>query len=307
LGAEGGEGERVVTFREADAVFVGEERRVTIDGQGSAQGFEEEQLPKGGSDQVGAANHLGDAELGVVDGAGQLVAGEAVFSPNKEIAEIAAASGALQAEADVGESKNAPVGHAEAPVGREPRGIERRERGVGGRAPGDRVERLVVDRGGRGGGAFSGRRAFVGSGESPGEIPAGAIAGKNEAGGVEASQGGLVAIKARGLDYDRLLPAKAEPGEVFEGGGGEFGAAARGIEVVDTHKEASSGGSGAGGGEREGARVTEVQSTGGRRSEAADIGQRSWKRGAGSGAHGLSGGTDEAVVARLAQERKRSG
>ena len=74
------------------------------------------------------------------------------------------------------------------------------------------------------------------------------------------------------MDDNRFLPAEPEPGEVFKGGGGEPGAAARGIQVVDTKQEASAGGARAGGGESEGAGVAEMEAAGGRGREAADVG-----------------------------------
>ena len=116
-------------------------------------------------------------------------------------------------------------------------------------------------------------------GERFGEVLAGAVTGEDMAGGVESGEGGAVAVEAGGLDDDGLLPAEAEPGEVLERGGGEPGAAAGGIEVVDTQEKASAGGARAGGGEGEGAGGAEVQAAGGRGGEAAEVG-------AGGGEHG---------------------
>ena len=189
MSAEGGDGEGVVALGEANAVPVGEERGVMVGGERGAEGFEDEELAEGGTDEVGAADYFGNTKFGVVDGARELVAGEAVLSPDEEVAEIAAGGGALRAVVSVGERDLAAVGHAEAPVGREAGGVERRKRRVGGRTPGGGIERLVVV--GRGGAGV-----FVRGGEGAGEILARAMAGKDQTRGVEANEGGAVAIEA---------------------------------------------------------------------------------------------------------------
>ena len=268
--AEGAEGEGVVAFGEALAMVVEHERGVVVGGRGVAEGAEEEELAKGGADEIGAADDFGDAELGIVDGAGELVAGGVVFAPDEEVAEIAAGDGALGAAAGVGEKDFFAVGDAEAPVDGD-FFAEGRERGVGGRAEVGRVNGFVVG-GGRGGG-------FVGGGDRVEDIAARAGAGENATGGVEGGEGGAVAGQPGALRDDGFVPGEAEPAEVCEHGGDEIEAEAEGVEVVVAEEEVTAGGAGAFGGEPEGARVAEVEVAGGRGGQAAEIRRR--KRGAG--------------------------
>ena len=149
--AKGAEGEGVVAFGETLAAVVEHERGVVVGGGGVAEGADEEQLAKGALDEIGAADDFGDAEFGIVDGAGELVAGHVVFAPDEEVAEIAAGDGVLRAEAGVVEGDGLAVGDAEAPVDGERVG-EGRERGVGWRAELRRINGFVV--GGGCGGVF---------------------------------------------------------------------------------------------------------------------------------------------------------
>jgi hypothetical protein len=255
LGAEGAEGEGVVAFGEALAGGVGDERAVVVGGGGGAEGAEEEELAEGGFDEVGAADDFGDAEVGVVDGAGELVAGDVVFAPDEEVAEIASGDSALGAEVGVGENELFVIGDAEAPVGGDAVG-ERRERCVGGRTEGFGVDGFVVEM--RGAGGF-------------GDIAAGAGAGENQAGGVEAGEGGTVEREALALGEDGAVPVEAEPAEVFLKSGDEFGAAAGGVEVVVAEEERAAGGAGALVGDPESARVTEVEVAGGGRGQPPTV------------------------------------
>jgi len=212
-----------VPFGEARAVLVGQQGGVVVGRQGCVgrkQRREQEKLAKGGADKILAAHHLRDAQRGVIDGAGKLVAGQAVLSPYEKVAEIAPADGGAQAEASIGESHRLAVGHTEAPVARQAGCIERRQGGVGGWTPGGGVEGFVI------------AGDFVGGGEGAGEIFAGAVAGVDESGFVQTSEGVAVGGQAGGLHDDGLFPRQSKPGEVGEGGCGELRPAARGIEVV---------------------------------------------------------------------------
>ena len=265
LRAEGAEGEGVVAFGEALAVVVEHERGVVVGGSGVAEGADEEQLAKGGADEIGAADDFGDAEFGVVDGAGELVAGGVVFAPDEEVAEVTAGDGALRAAAGVVEMDFFAVGDAEAPVD----GnffAEGREWGVGGRAEVGWVNGFVVG-GGRGGG-------FVGGGQCVEDIAARAGAGENEAGGVEGGEGGAVAGQPGALGDDGFAPRETEPAEVCEHGGDEIETEAEGVEVVVAEDEVAAGGAGAFGGEPERAGVAEVEVAGGRRGETAEVPRR---------------------------------
>ncbi len=63
---------------------------------GQAERLLQQNLAGGGFEQVAAADDFGDAQVGIVDGAGELVAGQAVPAPEEEVAEVGfyAATGA---------------------------------------------------------------------------------------------------------------------------------------------------------------------------------------------------------------------
>ena len=70
-----------------------------------------------------------------------------------------------------------------------------------------------------------------------------------------------------GLDADFAVPVEAEPGEVLEDGGVERGAAAGGVDVLDTEEEAPAGRARAARGEEGGVGVAEMEEAGGARGE----------------------------------------
>lgn len=260
--AEGAEGEGVVAFGEALAAVVEHERGVVVGGGDVAEGADEEELPKRGADEIGSADDFGDAELGIVDGAGELVTGGVVFAPDQEVAEVAAGDGALRAEAGVVEGNGFAVGDAEAPVHGDD-GAERWQRCVERRTELRRVNGFVFG-GGRGGG-------FVRSGDGFEDIAARARAGEDEAGGVEGGEGGAVTGQPGALRDHGFAPREAEPAEVLEHGGDEIEAEAEGVEVIVAEEECATGGAGAFGGEPKCACVAEVEMARGRRGEAAEV------------------------------------
>ncbi len=76
-GAEGAEREGVVALGETEAGGVAQEVAVEVGWRGIAEGALQENLAGGGLEEVAAADDFGDVGESVVDGAGELVAGEA--------------------------------------------------------------------------------------------------------------------------------------------------------------------------------------------------------------------------------------
>ena len=263
-----------MAFGEADAVGVAEQRGVEVGDGGQVERALEQDLAGGGFEQVGAADDFGDALVGVVDDAGELVAGQADVggvageraTPDEEVAEgifgcgggVSGGEG-LGAEVAVGEAYGFAVGDAQAVVG----GGEELRRGVGGAAAAG-VEGFVVGMG-IGVGVFVGRLRHLG------QVAAGAGARIDVAGGEELFEGGAVGGQAGGLREHGRLPGDAEPGEVFEHGGDEFGAGALGVEVFVAEQEGAVVGAGAGGGGVERGSVAEVKQSGGGGREASDV------------------------------------
>ena len=103
------------------------------------------------------------------------------------------------------------------------------------------------------------------------EVAAGAGAGVDEAGGEELLEGGAVSGQARGLREHGRLPGDAEPGEVFEHGGDEFGAGALRVEVFVAQQERAVVLARAVEGSPECCRMAEVEQAGGGGREASDV------------------------------------
>lgn len=79
-----------VAFGEASAVLAQDQGEVVIPRQGrEAQGVVEQHLPRGGGEQVIAADDIGDALRGIVDDDSQLVGGQALLGGDDEVADFA--------------------------------------------------------------------------------------------------------------------------------------------------------------------------------------------------------------------------
>ena len=108
--------ERIVAFCESDAVGISHERAVKKWRLFVTKRAVEEELAASAREEVGSANDFGDAQIVVIDRAGELVTRLIVFSPNKEVAEILASNFGVQAKRAVGEGNLFPIRYAKAPV-----------------------------------------------------------------------------------------------------------------------------------------------------------------------------------------------
>ncbi len=189
-----------------------------------AEGLMQENLARGAGFQVLAADDLGDAHLGVVDGDGELVGGAGIRAGEEEVAAEEGGVERAGAEDEVVPGDGA-FGHTESPGERAiVEGV-----GVGG-AP--------VGAGAGVGGAFV---VGVGGRGGAGDFGAGAGAGVDEVEGFEAVEGGLIVMQTEGLLVGRMravevgafVPVEAEPAEVQHRGLGHAGADAGGVDVLD--------------------------------------------------------------------------
>ena len=150
-----------------------------------------------------------------------MIAGEVVFAPDDEVAEVFAGGEGLGAGVAVGEGDGVGGGDAETVV----------ERGSRAQGPGFRgggaaavvVEGFVVG-------------VVMGCGDGLGEVAAGAVAGVGVTGGEKLLHRVAVEVEAVGL-LCFVLPGDAQPVEVFAHGGGEVGAGAVGVEVFVAQPE----------------------------------------------------------------------
>ncbi len=108
--------EGVVTFRQAHAGFIRDERAVVEGRDVQLQCTVEEQLAEGGADQILASHDLGDTHRGIIHDAGKLVARRVIFSPDDEITKIAAGDCTLKTAGSIGKGQLLVVGYAKAPV-----------------------------------------------------------------------------------------------------------------------------------------------------------------------------------------------
>ena len=109
-------GECIMPLGQSLIVLVGDERAVEPCGLRLRQCAQDESLAGGGLEQVGTANDFCDGEIGIVDCAGELVAGRAVAPPDEEVTEVDASGEALRAEILVEKFHNFAIGNTEAPI-----------------------------------------------------------------------------------------------------------------------------------------------------------------------------------------------
>src|SRR6185437_1736584 len=224
---------------EANTALVAQQARVKVGGRCEVERALQQDLARGGLQQVGSADHFGDLLEGIVDDAGELIAGQAdIFwivreraAPDEEVAEAVRGADApvrcgergegLRAEVEVVEADRLAVGNAEAVVAGSKLGDRRWLR----RAAAAGVDGFIV--------------FFMWGGGGLRKVAAGAGAAVDEAACEQLLEGGAVGGEARGLGEHRRRPRNAEPGEVFEHGGEELRAGALRVEVLVAEEQRS--------------------------------------------------------------------
>ena len=177
-----------MAFGQTHAVIIAQQRTMVILRHCVAECANEQNLAEGRFDEVGATHDFGDAELGVIDRAGELITGHAVFAPHEEVSKITTGHGRLCSKMIIVEGECFAIGHAEAPVRREPGRIKRRQWSARRGAKGWRVNGFVV---------FS---AFVRSGDGRfGEFTARVMTREDQSGGVKMDEGLAIAVEALSL------------------------------------------------------------------------------------------------------------
>jgi hypothetical protein len=243
-------------FGEPLAVGIDDERRVRPGRGRPAEGAVQQELTGGREEEVCATDDFGDAHGMVVGDHGEFVGGEAVFAPDKEVAEVASSHERLRALERIDKGDGLAVGHAEAPVGRA--GSASFAAGTQGRAEAGRENRLgVILR------VWGGQTAF--------DVLAGLVARIDRAGRLEerpdvAEPGKALRLHVgcvRAADVGSFGPFQPEPAQVFDRRIGELGSASSRIEIFGAVNQLPA--SGALGGESKGAGVANVQVAGGRR------------------------------------------
>lgn len=116
----------------------------------------------------------------------------------------------------------------------------------------------------------------MGGGGRVRDVGAGAEAWVEQAGLGEVVEGSAVFGEVLGLGADAVVPVEAEPGQVVDQGGGVFGAAAGGVDVLDAEEEAAFGLAGLGPGEEGGVGAAEVERAGRAGGESRGDGEWRW-------------------------------
>ena len=168
----------------------------------------QQQLPRGGLQQIGAAHHFRDSHRRVIGHDRKLIGGHVVAPPDHEVAEVASGDEVLPTLTQIVELGGLAIGNEEPPVHVLRRVVRFRCAELFPAAAG--IERLVV--------AF-----LVGSGRRIGQVLARAVAGIDASGiaqlapgiEVEIAPGALRIGRERPANVRSFLPANAEPAQVF--------------------------------------------------------------------------------------------
>ena len=239
---------------EAHALIVHHQGAVIILGFRSTKRAEEQDLSEGGFDQISTADHFSDVHVCIVHCTRELVAGQIVFSPNKEISKIPAGHGALLAHVRIDKSYLTIVEYAKSPVGGNP--IAQRGKGCIGRG----TECLRIN-------GFVIVAAFVWSANRVQHIASRARTRENQSGRMKFFQCAPIVrpalalvVRSEGAAHIRALcPAQSEPTEVLQHGIDEIQAEANGIQIIITQNQFASGCAGAFSRNPKCARMTEVE------------------------------------------------
>jgi hypothetical protein len=208
------------------------------------------QLARRRLDQIGSAHDLSDLLSCVVHHHGEIVCRGPVVAPYHEVVD----DGAVLAAQAVGERHDGCAG-AQTQRRRASRALALGPLSGCQLAAGARV-------------ITAGRRA-VRRRQGFADLGTGAVAGVQQAVGVQARERCRVVLGALGLAHDRPVPVEAERGEVGQLRVREPGPATRCIEVLDAHDEVRAARAGEQPGQQRGAQVAEVQDARRRRGVAA--------------------------------------
>jgi cytokinin riboside 5'-monophosphate phosphoribohydrolase len=283
--AQGSQTKGIVSFGESLPLLIRNEWAVIQAGCGRIECPPQQNLAEGRFNQIRAANDLGDGQISVVDGGGELVARQVILPPDEEVAEVSTRHGGLLTERLVDEIDRFAVGHPEAPVLADGPD-QRRQGGVGGGSPFAGIERLV---------GFPTVRTFMRGARGRGDIAARPGARIDHALVMQALQCLPIQREAFTLRNHWFGPVQAEPTQIVSHRLDVLGAAARAVEVVISEEERAAGMACAFSRDPEGAGMSEVEETGGRRRQPSPIRCRKGSHGDGSKLGLRSGGVNPLI------------
>ena len=108
--------QRIMPFRQADILFVAQQRAMKICWHWISQRADQQQLPCGALEQVCAADDFSDLHGCIVDHHGKLIGGDIVATPEQKVGEVASGDELLVSEIAVVKGDRFAVGDFEAPA-----------------------------------------------------------------------------------------------------------------------------------------------------------------------------------------------
>ena len=113
--AKGPNALRIAALGEPHATRIQHQIAVCIGGLLQAERTQQQELTRGGSQQIAPTHHLRDAHGGIIDGTGELIARHAVAAHDDEVSEIVTGDKRLLAKQRVAEANGLTIRHTESP------------------------------------------------------------------------------------------------------------------------------------------------------------------------------------------------
>ncbi len=223
--------EPVVAFREPDSIRVSQQFAVEIVGRLVSQSADQEQLPRCGLQEIGAAHDFRDSHGSVIDCYRELIRGNVIAPPNQKVAEIPPSQVAARSQMQVCKFDGLGIGNAKAPV-RSGRVGGRKRSGIVACTARSWIERLVVV-------VVVVVAIVIWSARRLREIFTRATAWVNEPTLAQAAPRLSIVRPALALEVraksaatiGALAPANFQPAQIVDHGAGEFRTRALGVEI----------------------------------------------------------------------------
>ena len=105
-----------MTLCESHSLFIPDQRAMVEGGSLPSQSAEKQQLTKRRAYEIRPSHHFSDGEQGIIHHARKLVAGQSVFPPDQEVAEVPAGDSGLGALSAIVEGQLLSVRNTKPPV-----------------------------------------------------------------------------------------------------------------------------------------------------------------------------------------------
>src|SRR5271165_2448379 len=99
LFAQGAQAEGIMALGETNSRGIAQQFAMEVSRDWQAERANQQQLPRGGFEQIGPANYLGDLHGGIVHDDRELIGGNVIATPDNEVAEVVSHNVGLRTEA----------------------------------------------------------------------------------------------------------------------------------------------------------------------------------------------------------------